>query len=161
PKTQRSGSIIARVLDNASPFVAASMAVFALVALAVFLNRMPQVVVNIPVEDTHYQPVSPISLNSDSVAPDATATTKATDIVYSPTSVKSVSLPTAVTGQEDVFTLAQPRPVMESGDVAEPSAWHLVRDAAYGYSVSYPPNWWTHVVGQTRYFFPWGSGGTR
>ena len=55
PNSRRPRSLVARLLDNLGPFMAASMAVFALVALVVFLNRTPTVVGPAPVAGyTHY-----------------------------------------------------------------------------------------------------------
>jgi hypothetical protein len=36
----------------------------------------------------------------------------------------------------------------------------LVRDPASGYSIHYPPNWWTGISDNTRTFYPWTQGGT-
>ena len=36
-----------------------------------------------------------------------------------------------------------------------------MRDPQYGYKLSYPSNWWTRVLNNTRYFYPWGAGGTQ
>lgn len=60
-----------------------------------------------------------------------------------------------------ILTLLQGTPVMEAGDLNKTSTWHTVRDADYDYTISYPPNWWTYAQGNTRYFYPWGVGGTR
>lgn len=60
-----------------------------------------------------------------------------------------------------ILKLLQGTPVIEAGEVSKTSTWHTVRDAAYDYAISYPPNWWTHTQGNTRYFYPWGVGGTR
>src|SRR5436190_10855287 len=65
PGPQRSQSLVVRILESASPFLAASMAVFALIALAIFLTRTSPDVQPVPTADTHYQPVSPIALNND------------------------------------------------------------------------------------------------
>ena len=60
-----------------------------------------------------------------------------------------------------LIKLMQPTPVLEGGDVSDKANWHVVRDPQYGYAISYPPNWWTYVADNVRYFYPWTAGGTR
>jgi len=85
-----------------------------------------------------------------------------TKLAYSPTTGESATVHSTATFVRDrIMELAEPTAVMEGGDPSKLSSWHLVRDPSTGYSVSYPPNWWTHVLDSTRYFFPWGPGGTR
>jgi hypothetical protein len=81
--------------------------------------------------------------------------------VYSPAASASVAVRSTATYVNDLLALSEPTAVMESGDPSKLSSWHLVKDPAYGYSISYPPNWWTRVQNGIRYFFPWGLGGTR
>jgi hypothetical protein len=81
---------------------------------------------------------------------------------YSPAASASIAVRSTATYVSDLLlALSEPTAVMESGDPSKLSSWHLVKDAAYGYSISYPPNWWTRVQNGIRYFFPWGLGGTR
>jgi hypothetical protein len=68
---------------------------------------------------------------------------------------------TPTLGRPDLLALAEPTPVYEEEGASSKSGWHVVRDGAHGYTVHYPPNWWTRTIGTTRYFYPWSEGGTR
>ncbi len=67
---------------------------------------------------------------------------------------------TATLGPYQLIRLSQPTPVWEDGDAVSKTGWHSLRDPQYGYKLSYPSNWWTRVLNNTRYFYPWGAGGT-
>ncbi|MDQ6693558.1 MAG: hypothetical protein M3014_03945 [Chloroflexota bacterium] len=73
----------------------------------------------------------------------------------SPLPIGTSKRATATLSLASVFKLAQPTPVLEPTTV-----WHSLRDATYGYLVSYPPNWWTTVQGNRRTFYPWSAAGT-
>ena len=66
-------------------------------------------------------------------------------------------------GDDNILKLLQPTPVLEEGDASDLAAWHLVRDAVYGYAVAYPPNWWTNASKGARFLTPdrAGQGGVR
>lgn len=72
------------------------------------------------------------------------------------------SVPVAATrSRTAILKLLHSTPVLELGDVKKASTWHVLRDPDYGYTISYPPNWWTYTQGSTRYFYPWNAGGTK
>ncbi|HYP39469.1 MAG TPA: zf-HC2 domain-containing protein [Chloroflexia bacterium] len=159
----------ARLLRAANPFAAAGVAAFAFFTLMVFMvNGRAQEPVREPDAESvsvliPYVPTVdiPIKVSADNtVFPPPVSTNLA-----SPQSIPSVSatvrVSTALAG-DAMLRLAHPTPIFEdSGSTTGASGWHVMRDPAYGYTLSYPPNWWTQVSGKTRYFFPWGPGGSR
>jgi hypothetical protein len=68
---------------------------------------------------------------------------------------------TATLGRDMLIELTQPTPVWEEGDPSTRASWHTARDPEYGYTICYPPNWWTRMVDGVRYLYPWTAGGTR
>jgi hypothetical protein len=157
-----------RLWDVGSPFAAAGMAVFAIIAV-VFMNGSKvrnsspdqQAIANYPdypaVSTIPATVVYPIRVAG---ADDSGLYNQIPPIktgLASPPSLTSATVPAQSTATiEDVaLQLEQATPVLEAGD-----AWHQLRDPAYGYLVSYPANWWTQSRGSTRYFYPWTEGGT-
>jgi hypothetical protein len=169
PVPQPRPTFAALLMRAANPFAAAGVAAFAFFTLMVFLvNEKAQepvlqpndseMSVLIPYVPTVALPVKVSADNSTFPPPVSTN-------LASPKYVASVSATvrasTALAG-DTMLRLAHPTPVFEdSGSPASASGWHVMRDPAYGYTISYPPNWWTQVSGKTRYFFPWGPGGSR
>jgi hypothetical protein len=78
-----------------------------------------------------------------------------------PASTSSYVKATATLGQDMLVDLTQPTPVWEDGDPGTRASWHTLRDPEYGYTICYPPNWWTKAAGDVRYLYPWTAGGTR
>ncbi|HKP51669.1 MAG TPA: zf-HC2 domain-containing protein [Chloroflexia bacterium] len=160
----RKPSIASRMWSFASPFAVMGTAVAAL--LVIMTLATPPVTNPVPVpsvsEDNSIMPGGIATQALGSMRNGGIPSPVVTRLVYSSPSSESATVRSTATFVGDrVLDLAEPTAVMEGGDPRKLSSWHLVRDPAYGYSVSYPPNWWTHVVGSTRYFFPWGPGGTR
>jgi hypothetical protein len=162
---------VARLWSAASPFAVAALAVLVFLGATALLDKSP--VVEKPARestDVYWPPVPTIpqpvqsdasveSTNGEVFPPPVS--TKFVDAMFSPVALASSTVfPTAVVGQDAVLRLSRPTPVLEEGNPTRKSDWHVLRDPAYGYSVAYPPNWWTHFSDQTRYFFPWESGGT-
>src|SRR5688500_11278849 len=164
---QRVPSFALRLMRAASPFAAASLGVLAIFSMVLLNAKTPvsptPVQQAIDVSDLVYPPVptapAPVVVSDDLPEP---ISTKGVTVVSAPE--PSVSAPvraTATLGKPYLVHLANATPVLEEGIVNKTSTWHVVRDPAFGYTVSYPPNWWTQVRGSTRFFFPWNSGGTR
>jgi len=147
------------------------MTVFAIVAAVTFFSSKAPVKPQPDDTSSPFQPVptaaAPIAsmdLSNDDQASGPTApgpmpTAKPMDATFSPTSLVVTTFPTAILGQDEVIRVSRPQPVMEEGDAANMSTWHAVSDPTHGYTIAYPPNWWTQVTGDERYFFPWGPGG--
>jgi hypothetical protein len=158
-----------RLLRAANPFAAAGVAAFAFFTLMVFLVNeqahepvlqpdVESVSVLIPYVPTVALPIK-VSTDNGGIPPPVSTN------LASPKDVASVSATvrasTALAG-DSMLRLAHATPVFEdAGSPSSASGWHVMRDPAYGYTLSYPPNWWTQVSGKTRYFFPWGPGGSR
>jgi hypothetical protein len=103
-------------------------------------------------------PTIPVSHLSATYLPTPVATKQAPS--YPRTATKSATARVLDTG-EGMLELQHPIAVFEQGNQADRDDWHVVRDPAAGYSIHYPPNWWTGVSGNRRTFYPWGPGGTR
>ncbi|HEX9990453.1 MAG TPA: zf-HC2 domain-containing protein [Chloroflexia bacterium] len=159
----------ARLLRAANPFAAAGVAAFAFFTLMVFLvNEQANRPVVEPDAETvgvliPYVPTValPIKVSADNTGIPPPVSTNLASPKYVASVSATVRASTALAG-DSMLRLAHATPVFEdSGSLANASSWHVLRDPAYGYSLAYPPNWWTQVSGKTRYFFPWGPGGSR
>jgi hypothetical protein len=154
--TRRPG--LARLLAVFNPVGVALVAVLAFFGVMVLSNSptgpyQPQVTAR-----PEYLPVPTVpvvAVNNESIW----AATKGVGTLL-PTGYASATLPPSDEGN-GFLLLSDPTPVLENLDASGASA-HTVRDAAYGYSIQYPANWWTQVVRGVRYFRPWKSeeGGT-
>ncbi|MEO6458123.1 MAG: zf-HC2 domain-containing protein, partial [Chloroflexia bacterium] len=160
----RTPSFALRLMRAASPFAAASIGVMAIFSL-ILLNTKgnvsyePLPVVN--VSDKVGPPVPTIPAAAIMIGFPSPISTSGTSAISAP--APSVSAPvraTATLGRASLVHLTNATPVFEEGLVNKTSTWHIVRDPASGYTISYPPNWWTQVRGSTRFFFPWSNGGT-
>lgn len=164
---------VSRLVRAAGPMFAAMMAIVTLLGLTIFLRgnlRGPvesgdvsQTTDGIPViaVPTLAVPITADSTGRDPDIPVPEGTKAGQIATLSPVAASATVYPTAALAQGGIFRLSQPTPVLEEGDIASRADWHLVKDPAYGYTVAYPPNWWTHVAGDTRYFYSWDGGGTR
>lgn len=170
-------SIIGRLLAIFNPAVAIMLAAFTLFGL-IALNNRPPSQLN-PEEVSQNSP--PLSIptiaasvfvdegNSTAVAAGLASPgpeeTKSSPAVFSPIAAGNATMLPTVTG-EGLLLLSNATPVMElpqGHPNADGRPLYVVRDAAYGYSISYPPNWWTQLVDGVRYFRPWitvGAGST-
>ncbi|HUP26908.1 MAG TPA: zf-HC2 domain-containing protein, partial [Chloroflexia bacterium] len=168
PEVQRKvPSFAFRFIRAASPFAAASIGVLAILSIVLLNTREP--VSNRPTQiaDVSQEPIYPpvptvpvaISMSNSDIPP--AVATRGASIVSAPTEAASAAIQaTATLGAFALVRLANATPVMESGAYRDSAAWHVVSDSTYGYTISYPPNWWTQARGNSRYFFPWGPGGT-
>lgn len=152
-----------RLMQAANPVMAAVLPILFLLGSLLVISRLfPE------------SPVSPVIQSIDVVQPIATSElpvgeavppavgTKIGQAIPSPGSSTSTYMSaTATLGPYTLIDLKQPTPVWEEGDATGKTDWHAVRDPQYGYKMAYPPNWWTHVLKDTRYFFPWTGGGTK
>lgn len=168
PKLSASGlSFAARVWRATTPFAVAAVAMLTLFYLVIIGGRLPnsrndptpvadaqtpQVVLPYP----SYVPTSapPIAVGDNSTIPGPVST----GVAQAGTSASVVARATV---RPSIFRLAQPTPVLETSTQSSASGWHVVRDPMYGYSVYYPPNWWTQTNGTIRTFYPWVAGGNR
>jgi hypothetical protein len=163
-------SVVLRLWRIASPFAAGSAAV--LVVLAVILLASERSATTEPpreLEAAH--PVFPPDVPTAAVPVFGDSSSDfpppiETKVIAAPppmpvASVSAVGSATSSVRKGVLFKLSQPTPVFEYGDPDSLPQWHVVRDPAFGYMVSYPPNWWTFVDGNSRYFYPWGAGGMR
>lgn len=163
----RRKSPLERAWNLASPFVAASLAVFGLIGITLVINRSPSPSTDeqSKVAEPVYQPVptvlatialaSLMGSDADGVNPPPVGT-RAADATFLPAYAGGVVVPDS--GSDGVLTLSRATPFLENDARGE---WHVVRDATYGYSLAYPPNWWTQVEGNKRYFRPWSPGGAK
>lgn len=156
-----------RLWEAFSPFAAVSLALVALAAVVMVnaprgevpssteqANIIYPSVPTIPATVVYPSFLGVASNNSAPNVPPAIGTRPASQ---SPAATAAVILQVpSVAGGDVLLGLQQAAPVMESG-----SAWHQMRDPVYGYSISYPSNWWTQLQGDTRLFFPWRAGGTK
>ncbi|HEX8227758.1 MAG TPA: zf-HC2 domain-containing protein, partial [Chloroflexia bacterium] len=163
---ERRGFAWGRLWDVASPFAAASMAVCAIIAVVLMNSRQEQTprpdnraianypdfpaISTIPATVVYPMTVSEGNSVNGQVPPIETG-------LASPPPIAATNVPVRGTAtiEDAALQLEQVAPVLEAGDT-----WHQLRDPAYGYMVSYPPNWWTHTRNSTRYFYPWTEGGT-
>lgn len=168
PVAPRVSPVASRFWAAASPFVVASAAVFTILGLALLFNK-EQAPVKPPIQaDINYPPVptsAPIvaDVDTNQMGIPGPESTKLVG-VWSPSvpaSATTYATAYATAISEGLFPLSEPTPIMESGDPSNMTTWHTLRDPAYGYSVSYPPNWWTYVSAQSRMFMPWSSGAGR
>jgi anti-sigma factor RsiW len=162
-------TLAAMLMRAANPFAAAGVAAFAFFTLMVFMvNGRAQEPVREPDADSvsvliPYVPTValPIKVSAENTGFPPPVSTNLASPAYVASVSATVRASTALAG-DTMLRLAHPTPVFEdSGSPASASGWHVMRDPAYGYTISYPPNWWTQVSGKTRYFFPWGPGGSR
>ena len=166
----KAATFAACLMRATSPFAAAGLAVLAIFSLVLLNAQAPTAISPVPpvsLAETELVGLPPVPTMpapiSAAVADDfpTPISTKGAPIVTAPE--PSASAPvraTATLGRPSRVYLANATPVLEEGLVSKVSTWHTVRDPAFGYTVSYPPNWWTQVRGSTRFFFPWSSGGT-
>lgn len=161
------GGAGARLWNAFSPFAAVSLAVVALIAV-VMVNgpkgEAPRTVEDvaviypsvptIPATVVYPAFLSTGSLGSDGNVPPAMGTKLAN--VQPLASASVIVEATSTVGGDMLLSLQQASTIMENG-----TAWHQLRDPEFGYSISYPSNWWTQAQGNSRLFFPWSLGGTK
>ena len=162
-RRSRSRSPLVRLWSLTSPFVAATVALFA------FLGLMNLVGPNVPTDDLRPDEVADLreeiivvptlAAPISSSAPPAEPTSKAGDMLMSPVVEGSATVYPTAEMAGPVIRLERETPVLEEGEVADRGSWHELTDPAHGYRAWYPPNWWTYTSGRVRYFYPWGPGG--
>ncbi|MDQ3928037.1 MAG: zf-HC2 domain-containing protein [Chloroflexota bacterium] len=161
----RRGFAWGRLWDVASPFAAASMAVCAIIAVVLMNGRQTQntqpdnkAIANYPdfpaISTIPATVVYPMMVSQDDISNQVPPIRTG---LASPPPIAATNVPAqgTATVEDAALQLEQVSPVLE-----REGAWHQLRDPAYGYTVSYPPNWWTQSRGSTRYFYPWSEGGT-
>jgi len=168
PDSAKSGpasTFLGRLLRAASPFAVAAAALFVFLGALLLGNRLSPPASDPPDTSKPYRPVPlatrsyPITSDANSV-PDAVETKVGVVVVASTATYVSSSVnATATLGRDSILQLVQPTPVLEDGDAGQKASWHTVQDPQYGYTISYPPNWWTTLANGVRYFYPWTSGG--
>lgn len=166
---RRGAAAWGRAWEVVSPFAAISLAMVALVAV-VMSNKPVGVAPHTP-EDVAviypsvptipativYRTASNGGLQNDGKGVPPPMGTKLASVL--PLASASVVVEaTSTDGSDMMLGLQQVAPIMEAEAKAP---WHQLRDAAFGYSIAYPSNWWTEVKGGTRLFFPWSEGGTK
>jgi hypothetical protein len=152
-----------RLVRAASPVIAASAAVFLLLGALVVsgqffrdqVSRTENIIAVVPPI-----PTSDVPLDGSQGVPPPEMTKVGTLLPEPGASTTTYMSATATLGPYTILDLIQPTPVLE-GDSNDRTTWHTVRDALYGYKVSYPSNWWTRALENTRYFYPWTAGGTK
>lgn len=168
PSRGRRGIAWGRLWEVASPFAAASMAICAIMAV-VFMNGSKTPDSRPDAETIAISPYYPAvsTIPATVVYPIKAAGQGGTGLhdqvpavktgLASPPPRASAYVPARSTAtiEDAALQLEQATPVLEAAD-----AWHQLRDPAYGYMVSYPPNWWTQSRGSTRHFYPWTEGGS-
>jgi hypothetical protein len=154
-----------RLMRAASPFALAAVALFFFLG-ALALGGWPGLdgpVTEVRVPDNTYPP-PPLATRDPQVegvvGPDGELPGPVGTAVAQGTVNASVQ-ETATLDRLDLIRRIVPTPVYEYEKAQDKNSWHVVRDAAFGYTVQYPPNWWTRAEGGTRYFYPWSEGGTR
>ncbi len=154
-----------RLVRAASPVMAAVIAIFFLLGALILSGKWFQKPANDPqVLNVALPPIPTRESPMDVVAqPPPPIETRGVGVsVQSPAaSTTTYMSATATLGPYTMLELRQPTPVIEEGDPNGKTDWHTVRDPMYGYKVGYPPNWWTQTQQNTRYFYPWNSGGTK
>lgn len=178
-----SNTFAGRLLRASSPFAVAAVALFFLLGALVLAGRWPITqtepprVSQVQVPNFPYMPIptrlAPIDVSYPQGIPSPIVTAASLVSASPPASASSYVRATATLGRDEIINLPNPTPVLEEVDSVttvitttaatanNKANWHTLRDPAYGYTISYPPNWWTYVAGDTRYFYPWGPGGTR
>jgi hypothetical protein len=157
-----------RLLRASSPFAVAAVALFFLLG-ALALGRWPglQPKEQEPTLEVYPPPYLPtrempidyaLGPDGNGNVPGAVGTAA---VAVNATAAGTPARATATLGRPTLIKLAEPTPVYEDGSATAKSGWHAVRDATFGYTVHYPPNWWTRAANDTRYFYPWTMGGTR
>jgi hypothetical protein len=170
PASAQNLPFLARLWRAATPFAAAAVALFAFLVLSLasgnwnnVFNPKPQPDLTSEAQPPLFVPTAPpptiaISSNTNGTMPGPVGT-QVNEPAPILASASAVMRSTATTGDIQ-FKLGQPTPVMEAGDPTKLASWHLLMDPAYGYTAYYPPNWWSRVQDNVRFFYPWGPGGT-
>jgi hypothetical protein len=165
PSTRPARAFAARLWAAAGSYAVVGVALFAVLAVVALVVRPqgdPSKVYDVPTNADTLLPIGlstiPVSRLGVTYPPTPVATKQAPS--YPRTATKSATARVLDTG-EGMLELQHPIPVAEQGNPADRDDWHVVRDPAAGYSLHYPPNWWTGISGNTRAFYPWGPGGTR
>jgi Putative zinc-finger len=152
-----------RLVRAASPLMAASLAVFFLLG-TLLLSRPWSREPDIELTDIQVVvppiPTSDAPLSGEAPPPVMTRIGGLPDLPPAASTITYMSA-TATLGPYTILDLIQPTPVLEDGAANSRTDWHVVRDPMHGYRISYPSNWWTRVLDNTRYFYPWTVGGTR
>ncbi len=168
----RKATVGSRIWSVGSPFVVMGTAVAALLVIMTLATPPSSVEPHIQVAGVP-SPAIPGGVGTKSVAsvyqwvhPDekgipSPVETRGATTYLTASSVSATVHSTATFVRDRVLKLSEPTAVMEEGNPDKLSNWHALRDPAHGYSISYPPNWWTQVRDSTRYFYPWGPGGVR
>jgi hypothetical protein len=153
-------------LQAASPFAVAAAALFVFLGALLIGNKLSPTVSDPQDTGKPHPPVPlatrPSPINADANPVPSAVETKVGGVVSASTAtlVSQYVYPTATLGRNPLLRLVQPTPVMEDGDAGQRASWHTVQDPQYGYTISYPPNWWTTLAAGVRYFYPWTGGGT-
>jgi len=165
PRSGFSATFLGRLLQAASPLAVAATALFVFLGALLLGNRLSPDARDTSDNNQTHRPV-PLATRSypiiADVNPPLAVETKVGGVANAspPAHASSYVNATATLGRNPVLQVMQPTPVMEDGDAAQKASWHTVQDPQYGYTISYPPNWWTAVDAGVRYFYPWTGGGT-
>ncbi|MEP6776177.1 MAG: anti-sigma factor, partial [Chloroflexota bacterium] len=163
-------SFAGRLIRAASPLMMAAVPIVFIIGALVLSSKF-FVGADAPVTERSGQvPIQPLptyeaplaQITSDAAVVPPAQLTKAPGVITVSTAAATTTYlsATATLGPYQLIKLAQPTPVWEDGDAVSKTGWHSMRDPQYGYKLSYPSNWWTRVLNNTRYFYPWGAGGT-
>lgn len=163
--SRRAPSRFARLWSAVSPFVAASAAVFTILGLAFFFNsnkapqKTPQVALEYPPVPTMAARLVEEDPSGSGIQPVSTQSSKVGGLMSPVVPVGLASATAFATAMaEGLFPLDNATPVLEQSDPKNTGSWHAFRDPAFGYALSYPPNWWTYSSEGTRRFVPWWAG---
>ncbi len=161
-------SLPGTLVKTATPFAAATVALFSFLWLVTIGVKPPSDTQNKQPADVQALPIFVPTLPPQVVSNSSTGSnipaveTSVSRIAGLASPAVEASASAVVrSGPDRGVDLSQPTPVMENNGAVKFSDWHLLRDATYGYSASYPPNWWSYAQGQTRYFYPWTPGGSQ
>jgi hypothetical protein len=161
-------AFLQRLRMAAGSVVVAATTLFALIAVVALAGRVPDgrdVVQEVP-DSSDIQVLPPPGLPTVPVfrpsnagqLPSPIATEGAVAMPRTATKSATASLGSTAAS---LIELQQPTPVFERGEAGRLRDWHVMRDPQMGYSVKYPPNWWTYQSEESRLFYPWSGGGTQ
>lgn len=163
-------SITVRIMQAASPLMMAAVPIVFIIGALILSGKWLTGTDTATTEPSFHVPIQPIptyeaplaqSTNEAAGVPPAELT-KALGVSMLATAASTTTYmsATATLGPYQLIQLTQPTPVWEDGDATDKTGWHSMRDSDFGYKLSYPSNWWTRNLNNTRYFYPWGAGGT-
>jgi hypothetical protein len=167
PAPRTRGGFFGQLVKAVSPLAVASLALFMFLGALALGGRWPYAEqdADVTVLSPPRVPIPTRERPLDSFASDAVPGPEGTKVsMANPEAVtpsQAYVQATATLGRDQLVELTAPTPVFEEGSAADKDSWHDMRDPSYGYKVSYPPNWWTRLLNNTRFFYPWSGGGTR